>query len=211
VWLVVTTSVMIAAELWARSRPIVVSSPEAARLIRPSVVAAFEEEPPVPSQAQVQLAPAAARPMTRAEIRRQRAAAAPPESATEELERLPLSKAVGIGLAQAVALIPGTSRSGVTISAGLFEDVSREAAARFSFLLSIPAIFGAGLLKLDELSRASESPAQLAVGFLAAALSGFLAVSFLIRLLRTRTLWPFIWYRLIAGGLFVVLLATVRG
>jgi undecaprenyl-diphosphatase len=152
--------------------------------------------------------------MTRAEIRRQRpatAAAAAASSATNELERLPLAKAVGIGLAQAVALIPGTSRSGVTISAGLFEGISREAAARFSFLLSIPAILGAGALKLDDLSHAAEPPAQLAVGFVAAAVSGFFAVSLLIRLLRTRTLWPFIWYRLIAGGLFVVLLATVRG
>jgi undecaprenyl-diphosphatase len=150
--------------------------------------------------------------MTRDEIRRQRpAAAARPGNASDELERLPVGKAVGIGLAQAVALIPGTSRSGVTISAGLFEGISREAAARFSFLLSIPAIFGAGILKLGDLSQATESPAQLAVGFVAAAVSGFIAVSFLIRMLRTRTLWPFIWYRLIAGGLFVVLLATVRG
>ncbi len=133
-----------------------------------------------------------------------------PNRAEKELERLPLPKALGIGLAQALALVPGTSRSGVTISAGLFEGISREAAARFSFLLSIPAILGAGMLKLGDLSSATESPAQLTVGFLAAAVSGFLAVSFLIRLLRTRTLWPFIWYRLVAGGLFVILLATVR-
>jgi undecaprenyl-diphosphatase len=133
-----------------------------------------------------------------------------PGDAQEELRRLPTAKAAGIGLAQALALIPGTSRSGVTISAGLFEGVSREAAARFSFLLSIPAILGAGILKLDELSGATETPAELVVGTLAAAVSGFVAVSFLIRLLRTRTLWPFIWYRLVAGGLFVLLLATVR-
>jgi len=210
VWLVLTTLIMIAAELWARSHPTAATATEPAR---PAVAGAFEE-PPRTAPAQVQLAAAAPRPMTRAEIRRQRpAAAAParPGGATEELERLPVGKAVGIGLAQAVALIPGTSRSGVTISAGLFEVISREAAARFSFLLSIPAILGAGLLKLGDLSQASETPGQLAVGFLAAAISGFLAVSFLIRLLRTRTLWPFIWYRLIAGGLFVVLLATVRG
>jgi undecaprenyl-diphosphatase len=119
-------------------------------------------------------------------------------------------KAAGIGLAQALALVPGTSRSGVTISAGLFLGVTREAAARFSFLLSIPAILGAGILKLDELSGATETPAELAAGTLAAAVSGFLAVSLLLRLLRTRTLWPFIWYRLVAGGLFVLLLSTVR-
>jgi undecaprenyl-diphosphatase len=209
VWLVLTTLIMIAAELWARGHPPATTA-EPARPAR-AVRAGSFEEPPRPAPAQVQLAAAAARPMTRAEIRRQRPPAAAPGGATEELERLPVAKAVGIGLAQAVALIPGTSRSGVTISAGLFEGISREAAARFSFLLSIPAILGAGVLKLDDLSHAVESPAQLAVGFLAAAISGFFAVSFLIRLLRTHTLWPFIWYRLIAGGLFVVLLATVRG
>ena len=133
-----------------------------------------------------------------------------PGSAEQELERLPLAKAVGIGLGQALALIPGTSRSGITISVGLFEGVSREAAARFSFLLSIPAILGAGILKLDELGGATETPVELLAGTLAAAISGFLAVSFLIRLLRTRTLWPFIWYRLVAGGLFILLLSTVR-
>ena len=139
-----------------------------------------------------------------------RAGGGAPATAEEELDRLPLPKAVGIGLGQALALIPGTSRSGITISVGLFEGVSREAAARFSFLLSIPAILGAGILKLDELGGATETPIELVAGTLAAAVSGFLAVSFLIRLLRTRTLWPFIWYRLVAGGLFVLLLSTVR-
>jgi undecaprenyl-diphosphatase len=133
-----------------------------------------------------------------------------PVSAERELDRLPAAKATGIGLGQALALVPGTSRSGITISVGLFEGVSREAAARFSFLLSIPAILGAGILKLDDLAGATETPAQLVAGTLAAAISGFLAVSFLIRLLRTRTLWPFIWYRLVAGALFVLLLSTVR-
>ena len=147
---------------------------------------------------------------TRAErLARGAGAAPPPVDSEEELKRLPAAKAAGIGLAQALALIPGTSRSGITISAGLFEGVSRETAARFSFLLSIPAILGAGILKLDELSGATETPAELLAGTIAAAVSGFLAVSFLIRLLRTRTLWPFIWYRLIAGGLFVLLLVTV--
>jgi undecaprenyl pyrophosphate phosphatase UppP len=239
VWLVFTTAIMIAAELWARShrvgQPAVAAAGGTAgdggtlASGAPGTVAAAgvagaggpaslrddpapEVDAPGPSPSHVQLAATASRPMTRAEIRQRREARpAPPGSAEEELERLPLMKAIGIGVAQAVALIPGTSRSGVTISAGLFEGVSREAAARFSFLLSIPAILGAGVLKFDELSRASETPAQLAVGFLAAAISGFFAVSFLIRLLRTRTLWPFIWYRLIAGGLFVLLLATVRG
>jgi undecaprenyl-diphosphatase len=185
VWLVLTTAIMIAAELYDRAR---------SRRAVPVI--------PVTTEGRVG---------TRAErLARGAAAAPPPTDAEEELKRLPVAKAAGIGLAQALALIPGTSRSGVTISAGLFEGVSRATAARFSFLLSIPAILGAGILKLDELSGATETPAELLAGTIAAAVSGFLAVSFLIRLLRTRTLWPFIWYRLIAGGLFVLLLVTVR-
>ena len=190
VWLVVTTAILIAAELYDRSR---------SRRVEPVV--------PVVAEADAAEGPVG----TRAERCARRAAAAPPpKDSEEELKRLPVAKAAGIGLAQAIALIPGTSRSGVTISAGLFQGVSRATAARFSFLLSIPAILGAGILKLDELSSATETPAQLAAGTLAAAVSGFLAVSFLIRLLRTRTLWPFIWYRLVAGALFVLLLITVR-
>jgi undecaprenyl-diphosphatase len=170
VWLVLTTVIMIAAELYDRSRS------------RRAVPVGADGAAPEPA----------------------------PEDAERELKRLSVTKAAGIGLAQAVALIPGTSRSGVTISAGLFLGVSRGTAARFSFLLSIPAILGAGILQLDELSGATETPAELVAGTVAAAVSGFLAVSFLIRMLRTRTLWPFIWYRLVAGGLFVLLLATVR-
>ena len=188
VWLVLTTVIMIAAELYDRAR--------------------------TRREARVPAASAGTGPETRAGTRAERfgrAAAAPaPADPEAELKRLPVAKAAGIGLAQALALVPGTSRSGVTISAGLFQGVSRGTAARFSFLLSIPAILGAGILKLDELSGATETPAELVAGTVAAAVSGFLAVSFLLRLLRTRTLWPFIWYRVIAGSLFVLLLATVR-
>jgi undecaprenyl-diphosphatase len=191
VWLVVTTAIMIAAELYDRSR---------SRRVQPVVPVAAEAE-----AAEGRVAG------TRAErFARGAAVAPPPTDSEEELKRLPVARAAGIGLAQALALVPGTSRSGVTISTGLFLGVSRATAARFSFLLSIPAILGAGILKLDELSGATETPAELIAGALAAAVSGFLAVSFLIRLLRTRTLWPFIWYRLIAGALFVLLLTTVR-
>jgi undecaprenyl-diphosphatase len=195
VWLVLTTAVLIAAELYDRSR---------------------RARPPAPAPPGELEGGAEAAPAGRAGTRVARhhghrsAAIAGPVDTEQELARLPVAKAAGIGLAQAVALVPGTSRSGVTISAGLFQGISREAAARFSFLLSIPAILGAGILKLDELSGATETPVQLAAGTVAAAVSGFVAVSFLIRLLRTRTLWPFIWYRLAAGALFVVLLTTVR-
>jgi undecaprenyl-diphosphatase len=190
VWLVLTTVIMIAAELYDRART---------RREAPVAAASAGAGTETPAG-------------TRAErFGRGAAAATPAPADTEaELKRLPVAKAAGIGLAQALALVPGTSRSGVTISAGLFQGVSRGTAARFSFLLSIPAILGAGILKLDELSGATETPAELIAGTVAAGVSGFLAVSFLLRLLRTRTLWPFIWYRLIAGSLFVLLLATVR-
>jgi undecaprenyl-diphosphatase len=190
VWLVATTAIMIAAELYARSRtrtPVSVAIPGDHERNRPP---GTDHRPTV--------------------VPGGRGSVAGGQTAEEELERLPAAKAAGIGLAQALALVPGTSRSGVTISAGLFQGVSREAAARFSFLLSIPAILGAGILKLDDLSGATETPAELVAGTLAAAISGFVAVSFLLRLLRTHTLWPFIWYRLVAGSLFVLLLATVR-
>jgi len=199
VWLVFTTLVLIAAELYARNNP-------------PRAQANAMPQPQPEAHAQPQLHPEVQRVAAmRAQLHHRRATVAVPSGNAEvEMEHLPLGKAVGIGAAQALALIPGTSRSGITISAGLFEGVSREAAARFSFLLSIPAILGAGVLKLGDLSKATETGPELVVGFLAAAISGFFAVSFLIRMLRTRTLWPFIWYRLIAGSLFVVLLATVR-
>jgi undecaprenyl-diphosphatase len=193
VWLVLTTAILIAAELYARSR-----SP------RPAPAGLWTT---AGARVSGRLRSPTGGPDT---VGARSGAPAAPVTAEEELRRLPLAKAAGIGLAQALALIPGTSRSGVTISAGLFQGVSREAAARFSFLLSIPAILGAGILKLDELSGATETPAELAAGTLAAAVSGFLAVSLLLRVLRTRTLWPFIWYRLVAGGLFVLLLSTVR-
>jgi undecaprenyl-diphosphatase len=199
VWLVLTTVIMIAAELYDRSRR-GSRRARAAPASAPGELEGGEEEVP------------AGQAGTRVQRHHGRGpgTVTDPLDAQVELQRLPVAKAAGIGLGQALALIPGTSRSGITISVGLFEGVSRETAARFSFLLSIPAILGAGILKLDDLSGATETSAELLAGTVAAALSGFLAVSFLIRLLRTRTLWPFIWYRLVAGALFVLLLSTVR-
>jgi undecaprenyl-diphosphatase len=198
VWLVATTSVLIAAELFARGRGPVL--PVAAEANVEDELA--DRGAPGPAGAAAVAA--------RADRRQAAPATGSRSAAEEELDNLPASRALGIGMAQALALVPGTSRSGITISAGLFLGISREAAARFSFLLSIPAILGAGILKLGDLSTAGESGGELLVGFLASAVAGFLAVSALIRLLRTRTLWPFIWYRLVVGGAFVLLLATVR-
>ncbi|NIM04637.1 MAG: undecaprenyl-diphosphatase UppP, partial [Armatimonadetes bacterium] len=105
-----------------------------------------------------------------------------------------------IGIAQALALMPGTSRSGVTITAGLFLGLRRETAARFSFLISLPAVAGAALLKGVKLFS-SDIPQGLsvpmAVGTLAAALSGLFAISWLLRYLQTHSLKPFVIYRIV--------------
>ncbi|RMF97834.1 MAG: undecaprenyl-diphosphate phosphatase [Candidatus Schekmanbacteria bacterium] len=103
-----------------------------------------------------------------------------------------------IGLSQAFAVIPGVSRSGVTISTALFLNMKRDDAARFSFLLSIPIIAGAGFLKAGELLRADFSAALL-VGIVSAAVFGFLSIKYLIAYVKVRTYLPFVIYRLIFG------------
>lgn len=116
-----------------------------------------------------------------------------------------------IGLAQALALIPGSSRSGTTITAAMFLGLTREAAARFSFLLGIPAIGGAGLFELRELladGMGGAGLSVLAIGILTSAVSGYLAIDLLLRYLRTRTTYVFVWYR-IGLGLFLLALLTL--
>lgn len=110
--------------------------------------------------------------------------------------------AIIIGLAQACALAPGTSRSGVTITAGLFLGLSREAAARFSFLISLPAIAGAALykgLKLTQTGVPAGLELPMVFGALAAAVSGLFAIYWLLRYLQRHSLLPFVIYRLIVG------------
>jgi undecaprenyl-diphosphatase len=110
--------------------------------------------------------------------------------------------AVVIGCAQAVAVIPGVSRSGITITAGLLLGLGRADAARFSFLLSAPIIVGAGLYKLRVLLRepiAADSLVAFAAGMIAAAIVGALAIDMLLRHLRTRSVAVFVWYRVIVG------------
>jgi undecaprenyl-diphosphatase len=107
-----------------------------------------------------------------------------------------------IGAAQALALIPGTSRSGITLSAGLLSGLDRPTAARFAFLLGLPITAGAGLLKTMKLVRAGLGAAQaltLAVGVTASFAAGLLAVWFLIRFLQRGTLTPFVVYRIVLG------------
>lgn len=114
-----------------------------------------------------------------------------------------------IGIAQAFALVPGVSRSGATITAGLFRNLTREAAVRFSFLLSTPIIAGAALLKAHELHKEglpAGMHAPFLVGILVSAIVGYGAISWLIRYLQTNSLKIFVFYR-IAAGLVVIALA----
>jgi undecaprenyl-diphosphatase len=121
-----------------------------------------------------------------------------------------LADAVVIGLSQAVAIIPGTSRSGITITAGLLRDLDRHSAARFSFLLSTPAIGGAALKAFYDLYKKGGIPpgqhTQFAVGITVSALVGCGVIALFLRFLRTNTLMPFICYR-IAFGIIVIALA----
>ena len=127
---------------------------------------------------------------------------------TTPFNKLKVSQVIFISLAQAIALIPGTSRSGITITAGLFSGLSKKAAAEFSFLMSLPVIGAAGLLKLLELISSPEaiSWVPMLVGGLTAALSGFLAISFLMKLVEKRGFLPFAIYRVIVGVLILLVL-----
>lgn len=115
-----------------------------------------------------------------------------------------------IGMAQAVAIVPGVSRSGITITVALFLGLQRTAAARFSFLLSAPIILGAGIYNLPAILRQGLEGDRLVfygVGFLSAAISGYLFISFLLRFVQTRSLAPFAYYRFGLAGL--ILLFTI--
>jgi undecaprenyl-diphosphatase len=121
--------------------------------------------------------------------------------------------AVAIGFAQTIALVPGVSRSGITISAGLFAGLTREAAARFSFLLAAPTIGGAGLLEVYHLVRgeagAVPEASVLLVGVVAAAVTGLLAIGGLLEWFRRRGVGVFVAYRIALAALVVVVLLRV--
>jgi undecaprenyl-diphosphatase len=120
------------------------------------------------------------------------------------LARTGPGRALGVGLAQALAITPGVSRSGATIAAGLFLGLERETAARLSFVLSVPAILGALVLQLAHLDPAQAPPlAPLLVGAATAAASGLAALKLLLRLVRSGRLHWFAWYCW-ALGLFAV-------
>jgi undecaprenyl-diphosphatase len=118
--------------------------------------------------------------------------------------------AILLGLAQSVALIPGVSRSGITISAGMLAGFRREEAATFAFLLSVPVIAGAGGKQLFDALRGDEQTAGAdvyAVGLIAAAVVGYIAVAGLMRFLRVKSLLAFVAYRVILGAIVLGLVA----
>jgi len=119
----------------------------------------------------------------------------------KDLEGMTSSDALIIGFGQILALIPGVSRSGMTISAGLFRGMTRAAAARFSFLLSTPIIAGAACLHGVKILSAKE-PIDVSLflaGVVASGLSGFFAISFFMRYLKRHTLRSFVYYRIVLG------------
>jgi undecaprenyl-diphosphatase len=127
-----------------------------------------------------------------------------------DVEQTGWGDAIVVGCAQACALVPGTSRSGATILGGLVRGLTREAAARFSFLLSIPSIFAAGVLELVEERRAllasSQDAAKLGVALIISGVVGYITIPWLLGYLRTRTTTVFIVYRLLLAILLLGLL-----
>jgi len=124
------------------------------------------------------------------------------------LTRISLVDALVVGCAQAAALMPGVSRSGSTITAGLFRNMTREAAVRFSFLLSTPIIAGAALLKAHELHKEGLPPgmhAPFIVGILVSAIVGYGAIAWLIRYLQSHSLKIFVVYRVVFGIIVIAL------
>ena len=125
------------------------------------------------------------------------------------LDHMTLGHALFIGFAQALALVPGVSRSGITISAGLMAGYRREDAARFSFLLSTPVIAGAALLKLSKLHLAKGEALPFGLGVAFSTIVGYLCIKFLLRYLERHSLNIFVWYRL-ALVVVVITIGTVR-
>jgi undecaprenyl-diphosphatase len=126
------------------------------------------------------------------------------------MEDLRIGDALVVGVAQVFSLIPGSSRSGTTITGAMFAGITREAAARFSFLLSIPAVAASGLLELKEAVHFIHGigTVNLAVATGVSAVVGYISIAFLLGYLRHHTTFLFIGYRLIVGGLILWLVFT---
>ncbi|MGA7615569.1 MAG: undecaprenyl-diphosphatase UppP [Thermoanaerobaculia bacterium] len=128
--------------------------------------------------------------------------------AERTMEDVSIGDSLSIGFAQCLALVPGMSRSGSTIMAGLFRKMTHEGAARFSFLLGIPAIFGAGVYELigERHHLAELGWGSIAISIAVSFVVGWASIYFLLRFLKTHTTWVFIWYRIALGVLVIGLL-----
>jgi undecaprenyl-diphosphatase len=129
------------------------------------------------------------------------------------MENFTWADSIWVGLSQAFALIPGVSRSGITITTAMFRNSDRTGAARFSFLLSTPAVVGAGILESWKLVKAVRHPVEgvfeihwlvLIVGVLSAALTGIFCIRFFLRYLQTKSFTPFVVYRVILAGVVLI-------
>lgn len=130
------------------------------------------------------------------------------------LDEIKISNVLVIGALQCLALIPGVSRSGITITAGLMLGFTRESAARFSFLISLPIVAGAALLKTLYILKHGIPNGEglpMLAGIVASAVTGYISVAFLLRFVQKRSLAPFVWYRvMIGGGLIIAIWSGFR-
>jgi undecaprenyl-diphosphatase len=126
----------------------------------------------------------------------------------KDLDSIKWYDALIVGFAQSLALIPGSSRSGTTITAGIFLGFKRETAARFAFLLSVPAILGSGLLQLYEALEYIDTSGiiTLVIATIASAISGYLTIGFLLKFLKSNSTFVFVFYRIILGAVIIFML-----
>jgi len=127
-----------------------------------------------------------------------------------EINHITFGTSLFIGISQALAIIPGVSRSGITMTTGLWMGLTREGAARFSFLLSTPIIFGAAMVKLPGvISNSSVITLDFTIGMAVSCITGIASIGFLLRYVQTKDFLPFVWYRFILGAV-VIMITMVR-
>ena len=124
-------------------------------------------------------------------------------SKKDSIEKVGLKRSIWIGISQALAVIPGVSRSGITMATGLSLGLNRESVARFSFLLSTPIILGAGLVKLKDMINMPIDTIPFIIGILVSAIAGLLSIKFLLEYLKKKGFGIFVWYRAILGILII--------
>jgi undecaprenyl-diphosphatase len=128
-----------------------------------------------------------------------------------EMNHITFMTSLLIGISQVLAIVPGVSRSGITITTGLLMGVTRAGAARFSFLLSTPIIFGAAVVKLpDVISNSSVITANFMIGTAVSCIAGLASIGFLLRYVQAKDFLPFVYYRFILGALVIIIIMVGR-